>query len=91
MHEGARQAARQAAESLLAALRAHDDQATVAPAIEQCEQLLRAIDAFHMEAIRFRTYTIARMLGAGPPGAAGFRPLLDRLRAALDAAGFPSR
>ena len=30
--------------------------------IEECEALARAIDAFHMEGIRFRIYNVDRLL-----------------------------
>ncbi len=60
--------------------------------IEECEGLERAIDAFHMEAIRFRMYTLGRRFetyrAALPAEAA---TLLEEARAALHAAGFQTR
>ena len=64
-------------------------QADAAPLAEECEHLLRAVRASHMEAIRFRVYGITRGLSrldpAAPREAAA---LLDEARAAIEAAGF---
>jgi hypothetical protein len=60
--------------------------------IEEAEALARAIDAFHMEGIRFRIYNVDRLLAqhAGSvPGQA--RPLLETARHHLEAAGFHTR
>jgi hypothetical protein len=60
--------------------------------IEECAALERAIDAFHMEAIRFRMYTLGRHFethrAALPAEAA---TLLEEARTALQAAGFQTR
>lgn len=53
------------------------------------EALRRAVDAFHMEAIRFRMYTVDRMLATqGDPEC---RRLFDDVRHTLEAAGFHTR
>ena len=58
--------------------------------IEEAEALRRAVAAFHMEAIRFRMYSVDRLLKqAGNP--ADTRPLFDRVRQALEAGGFHTR
>ena len=60
--------------------------------MEECEALARAIAAFHMEGIRFRSYNVDRLLQAGgeavPPGAA---EVFADLRRDLEAAGFHTR
>ena len=60
--------------------------------IEEAEALARAIDAFHMEGIRFRIYNVDRLLtqhGASIPAEA--RTLLETARQHLEAAGFHTR
>ena len=60
--------------------------------LEECEALARAIAAFHMEGIRFRSFNVDRLLHAGgeaiPPGAA---EVFAELRKDLEAAGFHTR
>jgi hypothetical protein len=60
--------------------------------VEESEALARAIDAFHMEGIRFRIYNVDRLLaqhaGALPAEA---RALLETARHHLEAAGFHTR
>jgi hypothetical protein len=70
--------------------------ATLAPGqirdhlVEEAEALRRAVAAFHMEAIRFRMYSVDRLLGqAGNPG--DTRRLFDDVRQALETAGFHTR
>jgi hypothetical protein len=56
------------------------------------ESLRRAIDAFHLEAIRFRMFSFDRRLHrlpGGPPARA--TELFAEVRAALEAAGFQTR
>ena len=59
---------------------------------DECEALARAIAAFHMEGIRFRSYNVDRLLHAGgeaiPAGAA---EVFAELRKDLEAAGFHTR
>ena len=60
--------------------------------IEESEALARAIDAFHMEGIRFRIYNVDRLLTrhtARVPAEA--RTLLETARHHLEAAGFHTR
>lgn len=58
--------------------------------IETTRSLRSAVAAFHMEAIRFRMYTVDRLLGeAGDP--AGARTAFEALRHALEEAGFHTR
>jgi hypothetical protein len=58
--------------------------------MDEGEALRRAVAAFHLEAIRFRMYSVDRLLRAsGDPAAS--RSLFDQLRQALEAAGFHTR
>jgi hypothetical protein len=57
--------------------------------IGEAEALRRAIVAFHMEAIRFRMYSVERLLKTNPD--ASLQPAFDRLRHELEAAGFHTR
>jgi hypothetical protein len=58
--------------------------------IEEADALRRAIAAFHLEAIRFRMYSVDRLLKvAGDPEET--RVLLERLRQDLETAGFHTR
>lgn len=60
--------------------------------LEECEALSRAITAFHMEGIRFRSYNVDRLLHKGglelPPAAA---EAFAQMRTHLEAAGFHTR
>jgi len=60
--------------------------------LEESDALRRAVDAFHMEAIRFRMHNVDRLLTIGgstfPPLA---RQVFEELRTALEAAGFHTR
>ena len=60
--------------------------------VEECEALVRAISAFHMEGIRFRIFNVDRHVSSGipaiPPEASR---LLEEARGHLDAAGFHTR
>ena len=55
----------------------------------ETEALRRAVAAFHMEAIRFRMYSVERLLKASPD--AELQRLFDDLRRELEAAGFHTR
>ena len=60
--------------------------------VEEAEALARAIEAFHMEGIRFRIYNVDRLLtrdAAALPAEA--RALLESARHHLEAAGFHTR
>ena len=68
------------------------DGAALATLIEECQALARAIEAFHMEGIRFRMFNVDRLLVRTdlpiPPEAAG---LFSQAREELEAAGFHTR
>lgn len=87
-----RQAAREAAQrhltELLDLLRPRRDDRAVQEVIDAGEHLQRAIAAFHMEAIRFRIFTIDRFLRRDSGADARLMQMLADLKAALEAAGF---
>ena len=60
--------------------------------IEECEALSRAVAAFHMEGIRFRSYNVDRLLHRAdlklPPSAV---EAFVEMRRSLEAAGFHTR
>jgi len=59
---------------------------------EDCHQLIRAVEAFHVEAIRFRMYGLRRKLtsdGADVP--AEIIKMFEEAQDALEAAGFKIR
>jgi hypothetical protein len=60
--------------------------------LEECEALARAIDAFHMEGIRFRAYNVDRLLHKGGvllPAEAD--EAFKQMRQYLEEAGFHTR
>jgi hypothetical protein len=57
--------------------------------IEETDALRRAVAAFHMEAIRFRMFSVDRLLKE--TGDEGATKLFDDVRHALEAAGFHTR
>ena len=60
--------------------------------LDECEALARAVAAFHMEGIRFRSYNVDRLLhkgGAAVP--AGAAEVFAEMRKDLEAAGFHTR
>jgi hypothetical protein len=60
--------------------------------LEECEALGRAIDAFHMEGIRFRAYNVDRLIHKGGltlPSAAS--EIFVQVRHHLEEAGFHTR
>jgi hypothetical protein len=57
---------------------------------EEAEALRRAVAAFHMEAIRFRMYSVDRELAHASEDVQG-RQLFEELRHELEAAGFHTR
>ena len=73
-------------------LRSAGDRPAAAGAVEDCEHLVRAVEAFHPEGVRFRLYGLHRRLAAAgaevPPAA---MRLLEAARDALQAAGFRTR
>ena len=61
-------------------------------AAEECEQLIRAVEAFHMEGARFRMHGLRRRLASGDaPAPDGALQLLDAAAEALRSAGFGIR
>jgi hypothetical protein len=60
--------------------------------LDECEALGRAIAAFHMEGIRFRSYNVDRLIHSGTlalPRSAG--EAFAEIRRHLEAAGFHTR
>lgn len=60
--------------------------------VTECDALSRAVNAFHMEGIRFRIYNVDRLLAqhaAELPAQA--RGLLEEARRHLEASGFHTR
>ena len=84
--------ARSRVDDLLGLLGARPATVPVRTAMDLCAHLARAIDAFHMEAIRFRMYTLERLFASGtldvPEAAHG---TLRDVKHALEAAGFHTR
>ena len=58
--------------------------------LEQAAALRRAVEAFHMEAIRFRMYSVERLLKSGAADEPSLQ-LFEELRHELEAAGFHTR
>ncbi|HTM23596.1 MAG TPA: hypothetical protein VL225_00300 [Vicinamibacterales bacterium] len=88
-----RQAARRRLNDLLALLRADSARrADLNALIEEAEALERAIDAFHLEAIRFRIYNVDRLVSHSPvPLPADASAIVADVRHHLEAAGFHTR
>ena len=87
-----RQGAHARITELVTLLQSHrDDRA--AGIVSECEALLRAISAFHMEGIRFRIYNVDRLLRtqSDAPFAAQAAALVEDARKHLEAAGFHTR
>jgi hypothetical protein len=60
--------------------------------LEECEALARAVSAFHMEGIRFRSYNVDRLLPkADPPLPPAAAEAFTEMRRSLEAAGFHTR
>lgn len=78
-------------DELLPALASLPEVAQRAQLIEEAEALRRAVAAFHMEAIRFRMYSVDRLLKAIGGDDAKPRSLFEQLRAELETAGFHTR
>ncbi len=53
-----------------------------------CDELIRAVESFHMEAIRFRMHGLQRKLTTENTDAPQFVQELKEIRNALEAAGF---
>lgn len=78
------------ADALLAHLRAAAASPSHANLLEEAESLRRAIAAFHMEAIRFRMYSVDRIIKQDGDETEQ-RQLFEALRHELEAAGFHTR
>lgn len=77
-------------DELLASLETLPRTGQIPQLIDDAQALRRAVAAFHMEAIRFRMYSVDRALkAAGDPADA--RRQFEELRQALEAAGFHTR
>jgi len=87
-----RKAAQDRVRTLITMIEGQPASAERATLLEECEALSRAITAFHMEGIRFRSYNVDRLLHRGgsavPQGAA---EVFAELRKDLEAAGFHTR
>ena len=60
--------------------------------LDECEALTRAIEAFHMEGIRFRAYNVGRLLHKGGlPLPASAAETFAQVRQHLEEAGFHTR
>lgn len=60
--------------------------------LDECEALARAIAAFHMEGIRFRSFNVDRLLHKGGPAVPdGAADVFAELRKDLETAGFHTR
>jgi Tfp pilus assembly protein PilO len=96
MNTADRQAHRQAAidkvGALLALFRQLPASTEVTQLIELGEHLQRAVQAFHLEAIRFRMYSLDRALTAAATQMPDTgRTLFEEIRLELEAAGFATR
>jgi hypothetical protein len=79
-------------EAILSQLRSHPQQSAVGPLVDECESLVRAINAFHMEGIRFRMFNVDRLLTRGDLGLAPqVTAQFAEARRELEAAGFHTR
>lgn len=85
-----RQAAQDHVTALIALLKARPAEASRDTLIAECESLVVAIRAFHMEGIRFRMFNVDRLLSQGP-GAPAERAAFADARRELEAAGFHTR
>ncbi len=87
-----KEAAYATAQQLLDALRADQDHPGKAAAIDHAEHLQRAVHAFHMEGVRFRSYTLHRMLTQDQAGFGdASRQAYEALRRALEAIGLATK
>ena len=87
-----RKAAQAHIRRLIALIEALPDSAGKGTLLEECQALERAIGAFHMEGIRFRSYNVDRLLHQGGPAVpAGAAEVFAEMRKDLEAAGFHTR
>jgi hypothetical protein len=87
-----RKAAETRIRDLIAIVRQQPENDLRGALIDECEALARAVAAFHMEGIRFRSYNVDRLLHRPdlqlPPAAA---EAFADMRRSLEAAGFHTR
>jgi hypothetical protein len=87
-----RKAADDRLQVLIAEVQAQQQNPARASFLAECDALREAIRAFHMEAIRFRTFNVDRMIGRNAvPLSDGARQAFADMRAELEAAGFHTR
>jgi hypothetical protein len=87
-----RQAAESRIQELIAIVRRQPEGDLRNALIQECEALSRAVAAFHMEGIRFRSYNVDRLLRRPElalPAAA--TEAFAEMRRSLEAAGFHTR
>ena len=85
-----RQAAQGHVNALIAVLQARPAGDARDTLISECESLVVAIRAFHMEGIRFRMFNVDRLLSQGPDVVEA-RAEFASARRELEAAGFHTR
>ena len=86
-----RQAAVAHVTQLIESLKAQPPDSARDALIAECESLVIAIRAFHMEGIRFRMFNVDRMLGRVPFATDAQRATFAEARHDLEAAGFHTR
>ena len=87
-----RQAARDHVQAIIALLASDPQHDVLAPLRGECESLVSAIAAFHLEGIRFRMFNVDRMLAKGHlPVPEGVLASFNAARQELEAAGFHTR
>lgn len=85
-----RQSAQDHITALIALLKARPPGSARDTLISECESLVAAIRAFHMEGIRFRMFNVDRLLSQGPDVVEA-RAAFAAARRELEAAGFYTR
>ena len=79
-------------EELLKVLKNSENATEITPLAEECESLITAVKAFHMEAIRFRMYNLRRQLTSDEqPVPVQATELFGHAQDALEAAGFQTK
>lgn len=91
MSTESREAAQASISRLIGVLRSRPGPGTAA-LVDECEALLRAVHAFHIEGIRFRMFNVDRQVSRGTESIPAEAPaLLEETRRHLEAAGFHTR